>query len=164
MTRIACLGVVALVLVACRHPAPDATPEGAVRAWLDRMEASDTDPRALREAYALLSPAAQANLEERAGRASQIEGHRVEPWAMVAEGRFGMRFRPKGMVAQVDGDTATVAVTGEDSRTESARVRCTKVPGPPPGWRVEPELPPVPALPRREPDPAAPHTPHPEER
>jgi len=57
---------VAGACIACTRPAPDASPEGAVRAWLDRMEASDEDARAIRDAYALLGPAAQANLVERA--------------------------------------------------------------------------------------------------
>ena len=78
MRRGAALGLVALALsVACSRPAPDATPEGAVRAWLDRMEASDDDARSIRDAYALLGPVARANLGERAERASRLEGHRI---------------------------------------------------------------------------------------
>jgi hypothetical protein len=138
----------------CTRPAPDATPEGAVRAWLDRME--DDDPRAIRDAYALLGPAAHANLEERAARASRLEGHRVEPWEMLAEGRFGLKFRPKGMVAKIEGERASVAVTGDEPLTEHALVHCARVAGPTAAWRVEPDLPPVPALPRRDPDPAPP--------
>jgi len=120
------------------------------------MEASDDDTHAIREAYALLGPTARANLGERAERASRLEGHRVEPWDMLAEGRFGLKFRPKSMVAQVDGDVATLAVTGEEPLSEKAVVHCVRVPGPPAAWRVEPELPAVPALPRREPDRATP--------
>jgi hypothetical protein len=138
----------------CSRPAPDATPEGAVRVWLDRMEESDDDPHAIREAYALLGPAAHANLEERAARASRLEGHRVEPWEMLAEGRFGLKFRPKGMVAKIEGDTASVAVTGDEPLTEHATVHCARASGAGIAWRVEPDLPPVPPLPRREPDPA----------
>ena len=152
--QVAVLAVV--VLAGCTRPAPDATPEGAVRAWLDRMEASDDDAHAIREAYGLLGPAAHANLEERAERASRLEGHRVEPWDMLAEGRFGLKFRPKSMVSHVQGDVATVAVTGEEPLTEHALVHCARAPGSPAAWRVEPELPPVPSLPRRDPDPAPP--------
>jgi hypothetical protein len=149
---------VATLSIACNRPAPDATPEGAVRAWLDRMEASDEDAHAIRDAYALLGPAARANLGERAERASRLEGHRVEPWEMLAEGRFGLKFRTKSMVSHIDGDVATVAVTGDEPLTEHALVHCARVAGPPVAWRVEPELPPVPALPRRDPDRAAPHS------
>jgi len=140
---------------ACTRPAPDATPDGAVRAWVDRMEASGDDPLAVRQAYALLGPAAQSNLRQRAERASQVEGRRVDPWGMLAEGRFALTFRPKTLVAKVSGDAASVAVTGDSPLTEHAVVKCVRVPGPPPGWRVEPDLPPLVALPRRDPDPAA---------
>ena len=156
MRRGAALGLVALALsVACSRPAPDATPEGAVRAWLDRMEASDDDARSIRDAYALLGPAARANLGERAERASRLEGHRIQPWEMLAEGRFGLKFRPKSMVSRIDGDVATVAVTGDEPLTEHAIVRCAREGS---AWHVEPELPPVPPLPRRDPDPASPHS------
>jgi hypothetical protein len=154
--RAAGLAVVLAAMAGCSRPAPDATPEGAVRAWLDRMEASDDEPRAIRDAYALLGPAARANLGERAERASRLEGHKVEPWEMLADGRFGLKFRPKSMVSHVEGDVATVAVTGDEPLTEHAKVHCARVAGPPPAWRVEPDLPPVPPLPRRDPDRAAP--------
>jgi hypothetical protein len=151
------LAIAALVVLpaiaGCHRPAPDATPEGVVRAWLDRMEASDGDTHAVKDAYGLLSPAARANLKERAERASRLEGHRVEPWEMLAEGRFGLKFRPKTMVSHVDGDVATVAVTGNEPLSEHATVRCAREAS---AWRVEPELPALPALPRRDPDPAPP--------
>jgi hypothetical protein len=150
------VGFAALAAAGCSRPAPDATPEGAVRAWLERMEASDEDPHAFRAAYGLLGPAARANLEERAERASRLEGHHVEPWDMLAEGRFGLKFRPKTMAAHVDGDRATVAVSGDEPLSEHALVHCARTSGPPPAWRVEPEFPPVPALPKRDPDPAPP--------
>jgi hypothetical protein len=147
------LAAAVVLVAACSRPAPDATPEGAVRTWLDRMEASDGDAQAIRDAYGLLGPAARANLRERADRASRLEGHHVEPWEMLAEGRFGLKFRPKSLVAHVEGDTATVAVTGTEPLSEHAVVRCAREAA---AWRVEPDLPPVPALPRREPDPAPP--------
>ncbi len=150
--------VLAIALAAgCSRPAPDATPEGAVRAWLDRMEASDDDPRAIRDAYALLGPAARANLEERAERASRLEGHRVEPWEMLAQGRFGLKFRPKAMVARAAGDEAHVEVTGDEPLSEHAVVKCAReTVGARAAWRVEPDLPPVPPLPRRDPEPLPP--------
>jgi hypothetical protein len=160
-TGAALLATFACAALACSRPAPDATPDGAVRAWLDRMEASDDDPRAIHDAYLLLGPTARANLDERAARASRLEGHRVAPWDMLAEGRFGLKFRPKSMVAHVQtgGQTATVAVTGDEPLSEHATVHCARAPDSPNAWRVEPELPAVPDLPRRDPDPAPPKDP-----
>ena len=130
----------ALVLAsACSRPAPDATPDGAVRLWLEKMEDSDEDPRAARDAYALLGPAARANLAERAERASRAQGRRVDASEMLAEGRFGLKFRPKTMTVKATSPSdATVDVLGADPATEKATVHCTRAPG---GWRIEPELP-----------------------
>ncbi len=148
LPAVARAGALALVLVAaaCSHPAPDATPEGALRTWLERMEASEDDSSASREAYQLLGPAARANLEERARRASQAQGRRAEPYDMLATGRFGLKFRPKSMHATIVGEQATVDVIGADPSTEHATVRCVREPA---GWRVEPDLPDVAALPKR---------------
>ncbi len=129
-----CLAFVA----ACSRPAPDATPEGVVRLWLEKMEAQPEDPHASREAFQLLGPAARANLEKRAERASRSMGRRVEAYEMLAEGRFGLKFRPKAMTSSTTGDRATVDIVGSDPTLEHAIVVCAKEPA---GWRVEPELP-----------------------
>jgi hypothetical protein len=135
-------------LAACSRPAPDSTPEGAVRAWLDKMESQPEDPRAARDALQLLGPSARANLEQRADRASRIMGRRVDPYEMLAEGRFGLKFRPKTMTSRIDGEKATVDIVGSDP-AEHAVITCAHEPA---GWRVEPELPdpaqPAPAAPR----------------
>ena len=136
-----------LVLAACARVAPDSTPDGAVRLWLDKMETSTEDPRAMREAYGLLGPASRANLEERARRTSQLQGRRVEAWQMLADGRFGLRFRPKSMKASIVGDHATVEVLGNDPATEHGSVRCVHEAG---GWRVEIEIPEVVVQPKRD--------------
>lgn len=129
----------------CTRAAQDATPEGAVRAFIEKMESSSEDPRALREAYALLGPRARANLRARADRASRGQGRRYEPWEMLAEDRFAMKFRPKAMSAKIEGDQAIVDVRG-DVAEEGAAVRCAREGI---AWRVEPELPDVaPAHPR----------------
>src|ERR1700733_5584200 len=140
--------VLALALVAagCSRAAPDATPEGAVRAWLEDMEGSRGEPKGAREAYALLGPAARANLEERAARASQMQGRRTEPYELFAAGRFGLKFRPQAMKAAISGDHATVEGTGGRRALEHATVECVHEGG---GGRVEPELPPLAPLARR---------------
>jgi hypothetical protein len=124
--------------VACSHPPPDATPEGAVRLFLDDMDSAGDDPAAIRLAYELLGPAARANLGERARRTSELQGRQVEPWDMFAAGLFGIAFRPKAMRSTVVGDRATVDVFGEDAHTEHASVICARVG---PAWRIEPGLP-----------------------
>jgi hypothetical protein len=135
-----------LVVAACSHPVPHATPDGAVRAWLEHMEDSLGDPDEAREAYALLGPRARQNLDARAERASQVEGRRAQGFEMLAEGRFGLKFRPKAMHAVVAGEEATVDVTGDDPGTEHARVACVRESD---GWHVEPELPELAAPQRR---------------
>jgi len=132
--------------MACSHPAANATPEGAVRAWLEHMEESMGDPSEAEEAFALLGPRARQNLAARAARAGQVEGRRAQAFEMLAEGHFGLRFRPKTMHATVIGADAVVDVTGDDPGSEHASVTCVRVGD---GWRVEPELPEVAAPQRR---------------
>ena len=141
------VGVCAAVsLAACSHPVPNSTPEGAVRSWLEHMEGSTGDPSEAQEAFALLGPRARQNLAARAARASQVEGRRAQPFEMLAEGHFGLRFRPKALHATVAGDEAIVDVTGDDPGAEHARVTCVREPD---GWRIEPELPELAAPQRR---------------
>lgn len=128
-----------LLALACSRPAQDSTPEGVVRLWLEKMEASADDARAMKEAYDLLGPRAKANLTERADRASRGQGRRFEPYEMLAEGRFGLRFRPRTMTSHIEGDAATVEVSGEGT-DEHAIVHCTKDQS---AWRIEPDLPDV---------------------
>jgi hypothetical protein len=134
--------VVAAVVVAgapaCSRPPPEATPDGALRAFLDEMEGASDDPQAERRAYALLGPAARANLNERARRTSGLQGRHVEPWDMLAAGLFGLAFRPQAMRATVVGDRATVDVFGEDPSAEHASVVCVREG---PSWRIEPGFP-----------------------
>lgn len=110
-----------------------------MRLWLEKMETAESDPRAMKEAYGLMGPKARANLKERAERASKGQGRRYEPYEMLAEGRFGLRFRPRTMTAHVDGDSAVVDVNGE-GEGERARVSCTREAQ---LWRIEPEIPDV---------------------
>jgi len=132
------LGLV-VALAACSRGAPDGTPDGALRLFLERMEVATEDPRAMSEAYDLLGKSAKKNLEERAERASLVEGKRIAPKDMLATGYFGLRFRPKAMSVHLEGDMATVSVTGSDAQ-ERAEVVCVKEGT---GWRIEPELPPL---------------------
>ena len=127
------------LLVACTRSAPDSTPEGAVRLFIEKMETSADDPTAMKEAYGLLGPRARGNLKERAERASRGQGKRFEPHEMLAEARFGLRFRTRSMATRIEGDEATVDVMGE-SPDEKASVKCVRENG---AWRVELDLPDV---------------------
>jgi hypothetical protein len=139
MRRIALLAcaLVLAPLAACSHPPADATPEGALRLFLDDMDDGD-DPTAMRRAYELLGPAARANLAGRAHRTSRLQGRQVEPWDMLAAGLFGLAFRPKATQKTIVGDHATVEVFGEDPQTQHASVACVYAGG---GWRIEPGFP-----------------------
>ncbi len=123
---------------ACSHPPPDSTPEGAVKLFLDEMEAASDDPRIMPRVYGLLGPAARANLEERARHTSLLQGRQVAPWEMLAAGRFGLAFRPKAMRRAVVGDRATVEVLGSDPGAERASVVCVREGE---AWHIEPGLP-----------------------
>jgi hypothetical protein len=129
---------VGATLSGCSRPPPDSTPDGAVRLFLDEMEAASDDPAAERRVFGLLGPAARANLSERARRTSGLQGRHVEPWDMLAAGLFGVAFRPQTMRATVVGDRATVDVFGEDPRTEHASVVCVREGQ---SWRIEPGFP-----------------------
>lgn len=122
----------------CSRPAPDATPDGAVRLFLDDMDSASDDPAGVRRVYQHLGPAARANLTERARRTSELQGRHVEPWDMLAAGLFGVAFRPKAMRSTLMGDRASVDVFGEDPHTEHAVVACVREG---PGWRIEPGFP-----------------------
>jgi hypothetical protein len=136
---LAVLGLVVALpcAVACSHVPLDEKPDGAVKLFLDDMEAASDDPRAMKRAYELLGPAARANLEERAHHASQLQGRQVAPFEMLAAGRFGLTFRPKTMSRTIVGDRATVEVVGAEPG-QHASVVCVHEAA---GWRIEPGLP-----------------------
>jgi hypothetical protein len=126
-----------LALPGCRRD-PQATPEGALTAWVSAMNASRSDLSARRRAYDLLAEPARTSLTERAARASQLSGREIEPWEMLAPGRFAMRFPldPERLRARVKGDRAVVVAHGHgDDRAEVPMVRENGQ------WRVDLELP-----------------------
>jgi hypothetical protein len=139
------LALLTAALLSCSRPPPDATPEGVLREWIDRMNAQVTDPHEGPAAYALLSRATHAELEKRAERASLIEGHHASGYDMLASGRFALRFAPTHFATTIAGDSATVLVTGSEP-TERATVRCVKEGA---VWRVDLALPELTELPHR---------------
>ena len=131
-----------IVAAACSETPTDRTPSGALRLFLSAMDRSEWDEAALRDAYDLLSPDARAALEERADMASTLSGRTFEPWQMLVQGRFRLRFAPRrggGMVERVDGDRAVVVVSGSRDG-ERAEIPLVEEDG---HWRVDLDLPPL---------------------
>lgn len=143
--RFALLALLTAFLASCSRAPPDATPDGAVREWIDRMSAGQADPVEARSAWDLLSKATHESLEKRAERASLIEGRRVEARDVLAPGRFALRFTPKRFATNVQGAAATVEVSG-DEPTDRAAIHCVRE-----GrvWRVDLALPELTELPHR---------------
>lgn len=135
----------AALALACSRPAPDATPEGAVREWIDRMSDSRSDPAESRAAWALLSQKTHEALEKRAERASLIEGRRIDARDVLAPGRFALRFTPTRYETSIQGSSATVDVVGAEA-TDHATLHCIKEGK---GWRVDLALPELTELPHR---------------
>jgi hypothetical protein len=125
---------------ACR-PAAAETPSETVRQFLGAMDRSAADSHQLREAYTLLDGSAQGALRERAHKTGTLTGRDYEPWEMLAQGRFRLRFRPaarRGMQERIAGAHAVVTVLGEAG--EKAEVPLVQEHG---RWRIRL---PVPAL------------------
>jgi len=133
---------VLLGTLACSSTPTDETPSGALGLFLRAMDRSDWDDDALRRAYGLLDSDARQGLEERAELANSLSGRDFEPWEMLAQGRYRLRFSPRrgdGMREEINGDRATVVVVGERAG-QRAEVRMVREEG---GWRVALELPPM---------------------
>jgi hypothetical protein len=110
---------------ACSDEPSDDTPAGALTLFLEAMEKSDWDASARRDAYELLCSDARTALDERAERANALSRREFEPWEMLAQGRFRLRFAPAETEVRQDGDEATVTVLGrrEGERADVPMVR-----------------------------------------
>jgi hypothetical protein len=144
------LAAALVALAACSRQPPDATPEGVVREFLDRMRRLQSDPKDGRAVYELLSRPAQANLAERAKRASAATGKRMGPEQMIAPAYFFPRFQAQRWATRVAGERATVELLGVDPAEERASVPCVREEG---HWRVDLALPSLPPIERRPPGP-----------
>lgn len=130
------------LLAACSRRPAHATPEGAVREWIDRMRRVHGDPADAKAAFDLLSKRAKDNLAERARRYGAATGKSMAPEAMIAPSRFVLRFEPHRYTARIAGAHALVEVVGLGP-AERAEVPCVLEDG---FWRVDivlPALPPV---------------------
>lgn len=132
----------ALALAGCRPRIPNATPEGAVRAFIDGMKRVHGDLGDAKFVFSLLSKRAQQNLSARAQRYSAATGKTITPEAMIAPSRFSLRFEPRRYTAQIAGPFALVEVSGS-AASDRAQVPCVLEDN---AWRVDvllPALPPV---------------------
>lgn len=138
---------VALTLtVGCGRKPFDATPEGAVREYLERMERVNGEPSDARAAFSLLTRASQMNLSERAFRASAATGKRMGPEQMIPPSHFFRRFEPRQWTTRIQGNRAVVDLMGLDAKTEHASIPCANEDG---HWRIDLALPPLPPIERR---------------
>jgi hypothetical protein len=106
--------VVALWAVGCAREVEPATPAETVGAFSSAIEASASDTSARRRVYALLSHRAQASLEARAARASQVSGRAFEAWEMLAPGRARMliQYDASSTSTRIAGTRAVVTARG----------------------------------------------------
>lgn len=134
-----CTGLVPLA-AGCGGAEADGTPAEALSRFLEAMDRSVMNESALKDAYALLDEHAQHELTARADRAGFLTGRKFEPWDMIAQGRFRLRFAPAehaGMHTTLSGDNAVVHVKSEDARSQAA-VPLVREAG---RWRVKLALP-----------------------
>jgi hypothetical protein len=136
------LMVAALSVSACSRRPPNATPDGAVRELVERMQRVQGDPADAKAAYMLLSKRAQSNLAERAQRYSAASGKAIAPEAMLVPSHFLLRFEPQRYSAQIAGAHALVIVEGLRPE-ERAQIPCVFEEE---AWRVDLALPPLPPV------------------
>ena len=99
-----------------------AEPEAALGRFLDLMDRSRGDAHALSEAYELLDRNSQKELARRARKAQALSGRDFEPWQMLAEGRFRLRFSPSagGMHTELEGKRrARITLVGEETELQA---------------------------------------------
>ncbi len=126
----------------CTPRPTNGTPEGAVREFIDRMRDVGRDPAAAKAVFAIFSKRTRQNLAERAQRYGAASGKTIAPEAMIVPSRFMIRFEPQRMTSTVVGSHALVEVIGLGA-DERAKVTCMFEDD---GWRVDLELPPLPAV------------------
>jgi hypothetical protein len=130
----------------CDREVADERPERVVEEFIGRMQRVHGDREAAREAYEHLWSEAQANLAERAKRASAVSGRKIAPEEMLVPSRFTPEFKPRRYEARVQGQWAVVSVEGEASTPQRKQVKCVLEEG---HWRVVLEFPALPPIQKR---------------
>lgn len=139
MQRLHVVTLLFACLVGCGRAGSPDSPAAVVEQFLKVMERSGQDESALLEAYELLDQGAQRALTTRATRARSLSGQAFEPWQMLAQARFRLRFEPArgGMREKIDGERAVVVVSGARDN-ERAEVPLVREQG---RWRIQLSLP-----------------------
>ena len=132
-------GSVLFLACACGGADTDNAPAEVLSRFLEAMDRSVNNEAALKDAFALLDSTAQRELTARANRAGFLTGRKFEPWEMIAQGRFRLRFAPveHAMRTTIKGSSAVVHVKSDDARA-NAVVPLVREAG---GWRVKLSLP-----------------------
>jgi predicted small lipoprotein YifL len=114
ITRVLAIALLLFATLAagCGRRAPNATPEGAVREFVERMRRVQGDPADAKAAFEMLSVAARANLKARADRYSAASGKAIAPEAMIVPSLFLLRFDPQRYRAKISGTYALVEAQG----------------------------------------------------
>ncbi|MEM9693700.1 MAG: hypothetical protein AAGA56_14220 [Myxococcota bacterium] len=104
----------------CRGEDPTATPEGVVRAFVERLQGFDGKKADGEALFELLSHGTRENLIRRADRYSAASGRTIPPWSILVPSRLHPRFVARAYVAEVVGRYALVDVLGmrEDQRAQ----------------------------------------------
>lgn len=129
----------------CEPTPPSATPDGAVREYVERVNAFHGREQDAQALYELLSERAKSNLQTRADRYGAASGKKIAPWAMLVPSRTILRFSPQLYRAQIVGKYALVDVVGVSPEAH-AQVPCVLEEG---RWRVDLVLPELPAIEHR---------------
>jgi len=136
------LTLLLVTLAGCTRRPPNATPDGAVREFVERMGRVHGEGVDAKAAFDMLSKRAQDNLAARAQRYGAASGKTIAPEAMIAPSRFLLRFEPQHYTAQIAGAYALVEVAGAQP-DQQARIPCVFEEG---AWRVDMVLPPLPPV------------------
>jgi hypothetical protein len=132
-------------LAACAQRSEGDSPERAAQEFIDRMQRVHGDVQKSKAAYELLASEAQANLVERAQRASATIGRVVAPEEMLAPSRFYLSFPPRSWSTERGAGWAIVTAEGEAPH-ERHQIRCVLENG---RWKVVVDLPELPPIERR---------------
>jgi hypothetical protein len=135
------IALVLLTCSACSSEPTTRTPDGTLELFLRAMQASEEDPAIRAQAYRLLSREARRRLDARARLAGSLSNRHFEPWEMIAEGRYRLRFPPRrvdGFVTRMIGDDRAIVVVRGEREGERAEVGLVLEDG---EWRVMLEVP-----------------------